>query len=350
MSYLDIQSLEVRFQDFALQHVSLTVEQGQVFVVLGPSGSGKSVLLETIAGFYTPASGTIRLAGRDITHLPPEDRHIGFMFQDYALFPHRTVAENVRFGLRNRQGRDDHTLKILEMLGITHLQDRKPLTLSGGEKQRVALARALVAEPQLFLLDEPLSALDARARDAVREELKHLLKSLGITAVYVTHDQTEGLVMADRMAVFNKGQVLQSGLPADIFSRPVDKFVAYFVGMETIVSGTVVSNGEGSCIVAVGGIQMQAAGDLSPGKPVTVGIRPEDVTLSEPGANLSDPANHLRATVRSIVPLGPIFKVTLDCGFELVAFVIKEGYIELDLQEGKEVVAFVKPSAVHLIT
>ncbi len=349
MSYLEVQGLELRFKEFSLRPITFSVQKGETFVVLGPSGSGKSVLLETIAGFYTPSAGAIRLAGRDVTQLPPEERQVGFMFQDYALFPHKSVGENVRFGLRYGRVRDGRTKQIMEMLGISHLEHRRPASLSGGEKQRVALARALVTEPQLFLFDEPMSALDARARDTLREELKGLLRELGITAVYVTHDQTEALVLADRIAVLRDGQLVQVGVPADIFNSPADEFVANFVGVETILPGTVVACEDGLCKVSVAGGELQVAKELQIDRQVLVCIRPEEVTISEANEELTSARNRLRSTVRSISQLGPIFKVRLDCGFPLVAFVTKHSYLELNLKEGKEVLASIKATAIHLI-
>jgi ABC-type Fe3+/spermidine/putrescine transport system ATPase subunit len=234
MSYFMIHDLSVVLPRFSLQGVSLALEQGQTLVLLGPSGSGKSVMLETIAGFHLPAKGRIELSGREITSLPPEERGLGFMFQDYALFPHLTVERNIAFGLRRNPEADRHVEHVMKLLGVRHLIGRRPSSLSGGEKQRVALARALATEPQLFLFDEPLSALDARMREELREELRVLLRTLNATSVYVTHDRLEARALADVIAIIQDGAIRQVGSPQDVFSAPVDAWVAKFVGMQVL--------------------------------------------------------------------------------------------------------------------
>jgi len=256
-----VEQVSLQLGAFALRDISFALAPGETFVILGPSGAGKSVLLETIAGFYRPDTGRISVGGRDVTDAPPERRGIGFMFQDYALFPHLTVAQNVQFPLqfshnpieerrRRVDGRRVH--ELLARFGLEPLADRKPAQLSGGEKQRVALARALAMEPALFLFDEPLSALDAPTRDALRAELRALLRQLGIPAIYVTHDQAEALVLADKMAVMRDGMLLQIGMPSEIFNAPTDEFVANFVGVETVLAGQVVTASDGVAHVALG--------------------------------------------------------------------------------------------------
>jgi molybdopterin-binding protein len=353
MTALAVENISLRLGAFGLRDISFTLDPGEIFVILGPSGAGKSVLLETIAGFYHPDTGRIRIGERDVTAAPPEARRVGLMFQDYALFPHLTVAQNVQFAHRsNRTG----VRELLGRLGLEHLADRKPTNLSGGEKQRVALARALAMDPALFLFDEPLSALDARARDTLREELKTLLRQLALPAIYVTHDQTEALVLADKMGVLRGGALLQVGTPSEVFNRPSDEFVANFVGVETVLEGRVLSASGGDIRVALGDCEIHAAGDHR-GPPARVGaaprvlvcIRPEDVMIAR--AAQSDPGarNQFDARVVAVASLGPLFKITLDCGFPLVAYVTKQSFLDLGLTPGARVLAGIQAAAIHLI-
>ncbi len=349
MSGVAVDHLSLRLGAFALRDVSFAVNPGETFIILGPTGAGKSVLLETIAGFYRPGAGRICIGGREVTAAPPEARRIGLMFQDYALFPHLTVAENVQFGRRgsSRRGRE-----LLARLGLEPLADRKPANLSGGEKQRVALARALASDAALFLFDEPLSALDARTRATLREELKTLLRQLGIPAIYVTHDQAEALALADRMAVLRGGQLQQIGAPAEVFNRPANEFVANFVGVETVLPGQIVAVSEGTVSVAVDGKILQAVehdGNGAAGQ-VLACIRPEDVTLSRAASVGPSEPNQFAARVVAVTSEGALFKVTLDAGFPLVAYIVKQSYLDLALAPNASIVASVNPTAVHLIT
>jgi putative spermidine/putrescine transport system ATP-binding protein len=223
----------------AVAGVDFEVRQGSFFTLLGPSGSGKTTTLRVIAGFERPDQGTIRLAGSDITGLPPYQRDVNTVFQDYALFPHMTVAENVGYGLRIQKiGRKQRAGMVAEVLQTVRLEshgDRKPVQLSGGQRQRVALARALVNRPRVLLLDEPLGALDLKLRQEMQLFLKHLQQELGMTFIYVTHDQEEALTMSDQIAVFNNGRIEQLGSPTDVYDRPATEFVAGFVGTSNIV-------------------------------------------------------------------------------------------------------------------
>jgi molybdate/tungstate transport system ATP-binding protein len=340
-----LERVTVSLAAFRLRDVSFTLAPGEIFVVLGPSGAGKSVLLETIAGFHRPDSGTIRIGERDMTFAPPEKRRIGFMLQDYALFPHLTVAQNVQFGCRGEPAR---ARELLGRLGLTPLSNRRPAGLSGGEKQRVALARALAMDPGLFLFDEPLSALDARARDALREELKSLLRQLNLPAIYVTHDQAEALVLADKMAVLRDGALLQVGAPSDIFNAPANEFVARFVGVETVLEGETLAVSDGDVRIAVGDREIHAVGERA-SRRLLVCIRPENVALARSASVNSSVRNQFDARVVQVAALGQVLKITLDCGFPLVAYVTKQSYLELNLEPGARVVAGVKATAIHLI-
>jgi len=227
-------------QVVAVAGVDLTVEEGEFFTLLGPSGSGKTTLLRLIAGFERPDAGRIELAGRDVTSTPPYLRDTNTVFQDYALFPHMSVADNIGYGLRvkgvAKTAREKRVQRALEMVRLAGLGHRRPNQLSGGQRQRVALARAVVNEPEVLLLDEPLGALDLKLRQEMQIELKQIQKDVGITFVYVTHDQEEALTMSDRLAVMSNGQIEQIGVPVDVYERPATEFVAGFIGISNVIT------------------------------------------------------------------------------------------------------------------
>jgi putative spermidine/putrescine transport system ATP-binding protein len=285
----------------AVDAVTLDVADGEFLVLLGPSGCGKTTTLRIIAGFAEPTAGSVRLGGHDITSLPAWSRNAGFVFQNYALFPHLTVNENVAFGLEmRRQPRSAISVTVADMLKLVrldHLGDRLPRQLSGGQQQRVAIARALAIQPDVLLLDEPLSNLDAKLRQDVRIEIRELQRKLGITTVMVTHDQEEALTMADRLAVMSEGRVRQIGSQQDLYERPADRFVADFVGRSTIIEGSVESPNR---FVSDGGLVIlchaPAAG------PACLALRPERLMLVRDGAGEAD--NRCEGTVEFISYLG----------------------------------------------
>ena len=263
--------------------VSLDIAPGTFVTLLGPSGCGKTTTLRLLAGFYTPDAGTIEIGGRVVNDLPPHRRDAAMVFQDYALFPHMSVRENVAYGLKVRgaagavrRARVDATLA---QLGLTGLESRNPFQLSGGQQQRVALARALVLDPAVLLLDEPLSNLDAKLCGSVREELVELQRTTGVTAVYVTHDQEEALAMSDIVAVMENGRIVQAGSPWEVYYRPRTRFVADFVGLVTLLEGTLVRRDVDGAVVRAGDTFWQAAsaGDAAAGDAVLLSIRPETV-------------------------------------------------------------------------
>jgi putative spermidine/putrescine transport system ATP-binding protein len=294
-----------RFGDVvAVDHVDLDVESGEFFSMLGPSGSGKTTMLRMIAGFEQPTGGTIHLGGVDVTRLPPFDRDVNTVFQDYALFPHMTVEQNIEYGLKVRRvAKAERRTRVGEALATVRLGDygaRRPSELSGGQRQRVALARALVNHPRVLLLDEPLGALDLKLRGEMQIELKQIQRQVGITFIFVTHDQEEALTMSDRISVFNAGRIEQIGTPSELYERPVSEFVAGFVGTSNLLSGEVAHRllgTEGMFTVRPERIRFVASGAVAPSGDVVA-----------------------EGTVRGVQYLGSHTRchVALDAGVELV--------------------------------
>jgi putative spermidine/putrescine transport system ATP-binding protein len=318
MPNLTLAGLTKRFDtSLAVDDVCLSIAPGEFVSLLGPSGCGKTTTLRMIAGFETADAGTIRLDGADITRLPPQKRDIGFVFQSYALFPHKTVAENVGFGLKMRRlaraDIDDQVRRALDLVRLGHLPERYPRQLSGGQQQRVALARALAIRPRLLLMDEPLSNLDARLRDEMREEIRRIQKDLGITAVFVTHDQSEALALADRIAVMSNGRLIQVADPTTIYERPATSTVDNFIGQVNALPGVITEVKHDAATVEIsGGHSISgAAGDMTSGVPVVVMVKHERVLLS---SNLpADTENALRCRVETRTYLGP--SIVYRCGF-----------------------------------
>ena len=282
---IEVKDLVIRYGDMvAVNGVSFTVGRGEHVTLLGPSGCGKSTTLRMIAGFEEPDAGTILIGGKDVTHVLPNRRGIGFVFQNYALFPHLSVFENVAYGLRV-QRRDEASIaravdSVLELVGLTHYGRQQPHQLSGGEQQRVALARAVVFEPQVLLFDEPLSNLDAKLRVEMREQIRALQKRIGITTVYVTHDQEEAMAISDRIAVMDKGSVVQEGTAHELYYRPRTEFVANFIGRTNLVDGRVVTADE----VEIEGVRVAFASGLAAGERLRLVVRPEMIEL-RPGTS-----------------------------------------------------------------
>jgi putative spermidine/putrescine transport system ATP-binding protein len=307
MADLSLNGLSKHYGDFyAVREVSLTIADGEFLVLLGPSGCGKTTTLRMVAGFIEPSAGHVRLAGQDVTLLPPWKRNAGMVFQSYALFPHMTVAQNVAFGLEMRKlPRADIERRVEEALALVRLSGygaRLPRQLSGGQQQRVALARALAIRPDVLLLDEPLSNLDAKLRQEVRVEIRELQRQLGLTTVMVTHDQEEALTMADRLVVMNEGSVRQVGSQRDLYERPADRFVAGFVGRSTFLPGTVEAPGR---FLSDGGLALACTGG-SPGRAV-LSLRPERVEIGpEPRSGLD---NNLSGTVEFVSYLGALIDI-----------------------------------------
>jgi putative spermidine/putrescine transport system ATP-binding protein len=270
----------------AVDAVDMAIREGEFFSLLGPSGCGKTTTLRMIAGFETPTEGSIKVGGVDVTHVPAHKRDMGMVFQNYALFPHRSVGENVGFGLRMR-GMDRATIarKVTDALAQVELvgyEDRRPGQLSGGQQQRVALARAIVIEPRVLLCDEPLGALDKKLRQSMQFELKQLQRKLGLTMVFVTHDQEEALAMSDRIAVMNAGQVEQIGTPSEIYDRPGTRFVADFIGDTNLFRGEVIRDAGKVLLQVDRDMTIELAGEPGNTGPLSVALRPEKIRLAAP--------------------------------------------------------------------
>jgi len=301
MAGLHLEHLSKHFgATVAVRDVTLRVGEGEFLVLLGPSGCGKTTTLRMIAGFIAPTTGRVHLGGREITALPPWRRNAGIVFQSYALFPHLTVAENVAFGLEMRKlAKDEIASRVSEALRLVRLGslgERLPRQLSGGQQQRVALARALAIRPDVLLLDEPLSNLDAKLRETVRIEIRELQRQLGITTVMVTHDQEEALIMADRLVVMSDGEVKQVGTQRELYEHPADRFVAGFVGRSNFLPGTITGPGR---FETKGGLAIACASGLT--GPAVIALRPERLALGPSASGLD---NHLQGTVELVSYLG----------------------------------------------
>jgi iron(III) transport system ATP-binding protein len=323
-AHVELVGLSKRFGSVAaVSEVSLAAPEGQVTTLLGPSGCGKTTLLRLIAGFMQPDAGEIRIKGRRVNEIPPQRRSTVVVFQDYALFPHLTVFENVAYGLRRRGLKGAEVTRrveqMLSFLGLAGLDRMSPLQLSGGQQQRVALARALAVEPDVLLLDEPLSNLDATLRDEMRTELKRLQQQVGITTIYVTHDQSEALEMSDLVAVIDKGNIVQMGPPRDIYNRPASAFVAGFVGATNLMHAKVLREADpaGMGAVIIEGTQEIACTfqqPLATGDDIAVSIRPEAVELKPAGTPARPGLNRLNGTVLLGGFLGNMVRYSVKVG------------------------------------
>lgn len=307
----------------AVEDVNLKFNAGEMVCFLGPSGCGKTTLLRMIAGLEEPTRGTIRFHGEDLTNVPVHKRNIGMVFQSFALFPHLSVGENITYAMRirghSRSERDGRARELLDMMHLPGVADRPISQLSGGQQQRVAIARALALNPQIFLLDEPMSALDANLREAMQIELRKLQQELGITTVVVTHDQTEAMTMADEIVVMGRARVLQSGSPMDIYKKPVNKFVAGFIGTSNLLPATMT----GPTSVRIGEADLSFAettGEFASGDDVLLMTRPEEVLVRPSSARR--PQNAVEGVVSFVRDIGATIEILVDCdGHEVISVV-----------------------------
>lgn len=347
---LHVESVTKTLGDFSLHDISFDVKEGEYFAILGPTGAGKTIVLETIAGIYTPDTGQICWDGEDITHAEPRERNIGVVYQDYMLFPHMTVADNIGFGLRqrkmDRESIREFIKKTAGLLEIPHLLTRYPGTLSGGEQQRVALARALILQPRVLLLDEPMNALDTSMRERMRKELARIHRLTGTTVIQITHYFEEVFALADRVAIMNNGSIVQVGEPSEVFWHPRDAFVAEFLGIGNLMKGIAHRAGSLAEIELEGGATIVAVSETEGA--VVATLHAEDVIISKVPFT-SSARNCLPGTVTELVFSGSTIKIFIDVGFPLVALLTRESCRELGISQNSRVYATFKASAVHII-
>jgi spermidine/putrescine transport system ATP-binding protein len=321
---VDIKGVTKRFDDvYAVDDIDLSIADGEFFAMLGPSGCGKTTTLRMIAGLEFPTMGSLKIFGEEVGTLPPNKRPVNTVFQNYALFPHMSVLDNVSFGLRmNKVDKTTAAKKaheLIELVQLSGMEKRRPSQLSGGQQQRVALARALVNEPKVLLLDEPLGALDLKLRQEMQGELKSLQRELGVSFVFVTHDQEEALTMADRIAVMHNGKLLQVGTPEDIYERPANRFVADFIGQTNLLDAVVEDD---DMIILENGTRLMAPNPLPAGTKVAMSLRPEAVDIGPRG---TVPAEHQKTSLEGVVESMTYLGHALD-------YTVKIGWIDLEVR------------------
>jgi len=352
---VELRNVTKRFGAYeALKEASFEIRAGEFMTFLGPSGCGKTTCLRLISGFDTPTSGQIFLDGKDVTFEPPYRRDVNQVFQNYALFPHLTIYENIAFGLRMKKIPPsqirERVDRVVKMTSLDTFTERKPAQLSGGQRQRVALARAIVCEPKVLLLDEPLSALDAKLRTQMRIELKQLQKKLGITFIFVTHDQEEALTMSDRVAVLNAGRVEQIGTVNEIYYKPATRFVASFIGESNIVEAEILrAEGEFLHCRLEGGLELAVRTPNPPAhSQILLSLRPEKIRLTRenPGGRNSFPG-----TIEMEIFKGAMDELTISVqgGLQLGAVTANDGQAESDLHEGERIFARIQPEDIHIV-
>jgi len=346
---ITIKNLKVDLGDFLLQNITLHIKSEEYFIILGPTGAGKTVLLEAIAGLYPVLEGEIWIDGREITSLNPEKRGIGIVYQDQALFPHLSVEENIAFGLKVRKcSKDEIRAKIDDIaatVGISHLLKRNPVTLSGGEKQKVALARALVTEPKVLLLDEPLSALDPETKERMQGELRDMHRRVKVTFIHVTHDFEEAIALGHRVAVLNDGCIAQVGTPPEFLRQPSSEFVARFALSRNIFAGRAEDGGDDHILIDIGGVRLRAITE-SRGE-VRLSLRPEDILLSKEPLQ-STARNCFQGVVSDIADRGSVVYVTVSLPPDFICLITRQAFEELELRKGVRVWITFKASAIHV--
>ena len=346
---MEVSDLTIKLGEFELESINLSVEEGEYFCILGPTGSGKTILLESIAGIYKPDLGSILINNYDVTGLLPKDRNISMVYQDFMLFPNMNIRENIGFGLKYK-GFDkseivDKVERTAELLGISHLLDRHPSTLSGGEKQRTAIARAIITEPDLLLLDEPLSALDSGTKSRLRQELLRIHQLKKTTTIHVTHSFEEAFALADRIAIMHGGKIHQIGTPDEVFRKPNSAFVADFVGVENLFHGTSVIRDD-LAEIWVNGLTIISS-TLKSGD-VSVSIRPEDILLSKNPID-SSAQNSFSGVLTEITRMKSTINLVIDSGIPFRVVLTKRAYDDMGLYPGSWVYLTFKASATHII-
>lgn len=342
---LELKNISKNYQDFKLNEISLKVKDGEYFVILGESGAGKTLVLEIIAGLIEPDNGNVFYNGNDITNQKIQKRNIGLVFQDFAVFPHMNVKKNIAYAIRSKNNKSDVNNKVYELakkIEISHLLDRKPNTLSGGELQRVALARTLALEPNFLLLDEPLSSLDVQLRSELRSLLKKINKE-GISIIHVTHDYEEALALANKIGIINNGEIVQIGTPKDVFHNPSSKFVANFTGIKNFYNIKSISENR---ILLEDKVEITVSPDINNYKYAM--FRAEDVVLSN-AEIISSLTNNLKGRIIEIIPTINGIDIIVDVGIKVVAKITSESCEKMDLSEGKEIWVSFKASAIKRI-
>ena len=347
---LETKSLSKTWKEFAIKNINISIHPREYFVVMGPTGAGKTLLLQLLAGIHYPDSGRIILDGVDVTDLPPERREVGYVPQNYALFPHMSVRDNIAYGLRIRGHPKNEVNKVVrdvsEKLGIENLLDRRVSTLSGGEQQRTALARALAVKPKILLLDEPLSALDKETREEVRSYLKKLRKDMGFTAIHVTHDFIEASDLGDRIAVMFNGEILQIGGTREIIYKPRNRLVASFTGFKNIFKGEVVSRKGELAEIEIDGVRIYAVTSRE-GEEVAA-IRPESILVTIEAIKMSA-RNILKGVIEEVAEFPPYMVLRINAGIPFMIYLTKNAVEDLDLRKGKQVYIAFKASDVIIL-
>ncbi len=348
---LKIVNLSKQLGNFALKNINLTIESGEYFALLGPTGAGKTMLLETIMGFNKPDSGQIFIDDKDITQFPPEKRNIGYVPQNSLLFPHMSVYENIAFGLKMRKVENEKQKQLIEnVLQLTNLKSlsqRLPSGLSGGEKQKVALARILVLNPELILLDEPLISVDSEAARELRRELKDLNRDFGKTILHVTHSLVEAISLADRIGLIRLGELQQVGNPKEILAKPINESIASFIGYENIFTAKKIGLQRSFTVLDVSGLTFKVQSSI-PNETCKIAINPEKI-LIEPHATSDLKINQFDASILSLEEFGPIISVYLDMGIRMKATMLKSSFLETDLQIGAKVRVSINPQNVKIL-
>ncbi|MBM7623406.1 tungstate ABC transporter ATP-binding protein WtpC [Sporohalobacter salinus] len=347
---IKLENISKNLGNFKLKNINLELKEEEYFTILGPTGTGKSILLEVIAGLQQPEEGDIWFGDKLVNDLPPEERQIGMVYQNYMLFPHLNVKDNILFGLKIR--RESATRKkrklqeIVSLLGISNFLDRSIKTLSGGEKQRVALARALIISPNVLLLDEPLSALDPSTKTKIQQDLKRVHTELGTTTLHVTHDFNEALSLADRIAIMQQGEIVQIGPSQQVFKQPESSFVAEFVGSKNIFVGKIIYKDDKKLIKVNDDVELEIATEKE--GQVSLIIRPEDIIISLRSFN-SSARNSYQGVVKAIEKRMSIVEVIVDIGIEITAYVTYRSLEEMEIEPEEEVYITFKATAGHII-